>query len=92
MHRSASVEEMPVKWSHFIASLMIGHHQMRHGFTVHMLALLIRQRFGEADEDQEISGDAYRRLLGDPLQEVQRMVEVDVARGNGRMANQEAVA
>jgi integrase len=39
-----------------------------------MLALLIRQRFGEAHEVQDISGGAYRRLLGDPLQQLQRLL------------------
>lgn len=49
-------------------------HQLRHSFAVHMLALLIRQRFGEAHNDQDLSGAAYRRLLGDPLQQVQRLL------------------
>jgi len=48
-------------------------HQLRHSFAVHMLALLIRQRFVEAHEDQDISG-AARRLLGDPLQQLQRLL------------------
>ncbi len=39
-----------------------------------MPALLIRQRFGEAHEDQDLSSAAYRRLLGDPLQQVQRLL------------------
>jgi site-specific recombinase XerD len=49
-------------------------HQLRHSFAVHMLALLIRQRFGEAREDQDFSGASYRRLLGDPLQQVRRLL------------------
>jgi site-specific recombinase XerD len=49
-------------------------HQLRHGFAVHMLALLIRERFGDARKDQDLSGAAYRRLLGDPLQQVQRLL------------------
>lgn len=49
-------------------------HQLRHSFAVHMLALLIRQRFGEMSKDQDLSGTAYRRLLGDPLQQVQRLL------------------
>jgi site-specific recombinase XerD len=49
-------------------------HQLRHSFAVHMLALLIRQRFGEVSKDEELSGAAYRRLLGDPLQQVQRLL------------------
>jgi integrase len=39
-----------------------------------MLALLIRQRFGEVSVDQDLSGASYRRLLGDPLQQVQRLL------------------
>lgn len=49
-------------------------HQLRHSFAVHMLALLIRQRFGEVSKDDDLSGTAYRRLLGDPLQQVQRLL------------------
>ena len=49
-------------------------HQLRHSFAVHMLALLIRQRFGQVAKDEDLSGTAYRRLLGDPLQQVQRML------------------
>ena len=49
-------------------------HQLRHSFAVHMLALLIRERFGDAHKDQDLSGAAYRRLLGDPLQQVQRLL------------------
>ena len=49
-------------------------HQLRHSFAVHMLALLIRQRFGDVSKDDDLSGAAYRRLLGDPLQQVQRLL------------------
>ena len=49
-------------------------HQLRHSFAVHMLALLIRQRFGEVSKDEDLSGAAYRRLLGDPLQQLQRLL------------------
>ena len=49
-------------------------HLLRHSFAVHMLALLIRQRFGEVSKTEELSGSAYRRLLGDPLQQVQRLL------------------
>jgi integrase len=49
-------------------------HQLRHSFAVHMLALLIRQQFGEVSKDQDLSGGAYRRLLGDPLQQVQHLL------------------
>jgi site-specific recombinase XerD len=49
-------------------------HQLRHSFAVHMLALLIRQQFGCAAKSEDLSGAAYRRLLGDPLQQVQRLL------------------
>jgi site-specific recombinase XerD len=49
-------------------------HQLRHSFAVHMLALLIRQRFGAGSAAQDLSGAAYRRFLGDPLQQVQRLL------------------
>jgi site-specific recombinase XerD len=49
-------------------------HQLRHSFAVHMLAQLIRQRFGATHDDKDLSGAAYRRLLGDPLQQVQRLL------------------
>jgi site-specific recombinase XerD len=49
-------------------------HQLRHSFAVHMLSLLIRQRFSDARKCQDLSSVAYRRLLGDPLQQVQRLL------------------
>jgi len=49
-------------------------HQLRHSFAVHMLALLIRQRIGEARQGDDVSGAAYRQILGDPLQQVQRLL------------------
>lgn len=49
-------------------------HQLRHSFAVHMLALLIRQRFSDVASGDDLSGAAYRRLLGDPLQQVQRLL------------------
>jgi len=55
-------------------ALDVSPHQLRHSFAVHMLALLIRQRFGEISKDDDLSGAAYRRLLGDPLQQVQRLL------------------
>ena len=48
-------------------------HQLRHTFAVHMLAMLIEQQIGHTALD--ISGmEAYRQLLGDPLQQVQRLL------------------
>ena len=48
-------------------------HQLRHTFAVHMLAMLIEQQIGRVA--QENAGmEAYRQLLGDPLQQVQRLL------------------
>jgi site-specific recombinase XerD len=48
-------------------------HQLRHTFAVHMLAMLIQQRLREAAlPDTTMEG--YRQILGDPLQQVQRLL------------------
>ncbi|MFD3191890.1 tyrosine-type recombinase/integrase [Sedimentitalea sp. HM32M-2] len=48
-------------------------HQLRHTFAVHMLAMLIEQQIGHTVHD--VSGmEAYRQLLSDPLQQVQRLL------------------
>jgi site-specific recombinase XerD len=50
-------------------------HQLRHTFAVHMLAMLIQHRLRDAaDNNAETSTEGYRRLLGDPLQQVQRLL------------------
>jgi site-specific recombinase XerD len=49
-------------------------HQLRHSFAVHKLEQLIRQRFRNVSINDDPSGAAYRRLLGDPLQQVQRLL------------------
>lgn len=50
-------------------------HQLRHAFAVHMLAMLIRKTIAEAGSDErDPSSAAYRRLLGDPLHTVQRLL------------------
>lgn len=50
-------------------------HQLRHAFAVHMLAMLIRKTIADADsEEHDPSSAAYRRLLGDPLHTVQRLL------------------
>lgn len=48
-------------------------HQLRHTFAVHMLAMLIEQQIGHTAHG--VSGmEAYRQLLSDPLQQVQRLL------------------
>ncbi len=53
--------------------LSISPHQLRHTFAVHMLALLIQQRLREAALPAG-PVDSYRLILGDPLQQVQRLL------------------
>jgi site-specific recombinase XerD len=50
-------------------------HMLRHGFAVHMLALLLRGQVIAivADGPSEV-GSAYRRLIGDPLLKLQRLM------------------
>lgn len=48
-------------------------HQLRHTFAVHMLAMLIEQQISQTKHG--VSGmEAYRQLLSDPLQQVQRLL------------------
>jgi site-specific recombinase XerD len=48
-------------------------HQLRHSFAVHMLAMLIQRRLSEATEPAR-EMESYRQILGDPLQQVQRLL------------------
>ena len=48
-------------------------HQLRHSFAVHMLAMLIQRRLVEAAEPVGAM-EGYRQLVGDPLQQVQRLL------------------
>jgi site-specific recombinase XerD len=52
----------------------ISPHQLRHSFAVHMLAMLIQHRLRDAAIDPTTPMEGYRRLLGDPLQQVQRLL------------------
>ncbi|MBW9089738.1 site-specific integrase [Rhizobium wenxiniae] len=53
----------------------ISPHQLRHTFAVHMLAMLIqRQLEGGPSTSSAGSAEGYRRILGDPLQQVQRLL------------------
>ena len=55
--------------------IRVSPHQLRHAFAVHMLAMLIQHRLRDAALDAEEPGkESYRRLLGDPLQQVQRLL------------------
>ena len=53
--------------------IRISPHQLRHTFAVHMLAMLIEQQIGQAVPDTR-GMEAYRQLLSDPLQQVQRLL------------------
>jgi len=50
-------------------------HMLRHSFAVHMLALLLREQIGWVlDDRSDRAMAAYRRLIGDPLLKLQRMM------------------
>ena len=50
-------------------------HMLRHTFAVHMLSLLVREQIGWVlDERSAHVGASYRRLIGDPLLKLQRLM------------------
>lgn len=49
-------------------------HMLRHTFAVHMLSLLIQAQIGSVLSGGEHHGAVYRRMIGDPLQKLQRLL------------------
>jgi site-specific recombinase XerD len=50
-------------------------HTLRHSFAVHMLTLLLREQIGwVVSERSRHLGSAYRRVIGDPLLKLQRLM------------------
>jgi site-specific recombinase XerD len=49
-------------------------HMLRHTFAVHMLSLLIREQIGAVVAGPDHRSAVYRRVIGDPLQKLQRLL------------------
>jgi site-specific recombinase XerD len=49
-------------------------HMLRHTFAVHMLSLLIQAQIGAMVTKPDQNGAVYRRVIGDPLQKLQRLL------------------
>lgn len=56
--------------------LAVTPHALRHTFAVHMLSMLIRAQIGSVlrDRRDDAGAAAYRRMIGDPLQKLQRLL------------------
>ncbi len=57
--------------------LQVMPHALRHTFAVHMLSMLVRQQIGDVLADgppNEPGPGVYRRMIGDPLQKLQRLL------------------
>lgn len=52
--------------------IRVSPHQLRHTFAVHMLSMLIQRRLRE--EGGDAGRQVYRELIGDPLQQLQRLL------------------
>jgi integrase len=56
-------------------AVSVSPHQLRHTFAVHMLAMPVQHQLRSASSMTSAGpAEGYRRLLGDPLRQVQRLM------------------